>query len=368
MVDQKRAYRMIDVDAAISLAISGRMWEVAPLKLGSADMQMRPMQIRTLRAQDFSEAEIDAGQIDWPRLKDRVGSAIVDLDVRLSRKFRSTMQIDMLDLRGVNVTWHNSLGISMVREARHLAGSEPDVTVTIPLSGEFIAEQHGRAVTVSPGQAVLLDASRASRIDIPEKAAFIGLRLSHTLWTERFRAWREPGAMQAGPFLLPPQAPSFSLLVAYFLGLRAIQSPLSSVEALVVRSHLLELVDGCVTWGRSLEPKAHSPAVLRDKALALMQRHHEDATLTVADVAEWLSAAPADIEACFQEAKTSFDAELMLVRVIHIGSALKKAGSCLMSVPEIALMHGMDELREFYGAFERFYGVDPQTYRSMKTS
>ncbi len=331
-------------------------------------MQTRPVQIESLRAQDFSEAEINAGQIDWLRLKDRVGTSIVDLDVRLSRQLQSMMQIDMLDLGGVNVTWHNSRGISMVRGTRHLLGAEPDVTITIPLSGTFVAEQHGHAITVVSGQAVLLDASRASCIDIPETSTFIGLRLSHTVWTERFSNWRKPGSQPLGPFLLPSQAPNFALLLGYFFGMRAIQTALSPAEALVARSHLLDLVDGCVTWEPDTEPSAQPLAVLRAKTLALMQRHHEDATLTIMDIAEWISVKPADIDNSFNDAGTSFEAELLFMRVAHIGAALRKTAGGLLSVSEVALSHGMDELREFYTAFERFYGMDPQTYRSMKTS
>ena len=331
-------------------------------------MQTRPMRIETLRAQDFSEAEINAGQIDWPRLRDRVGTSIVDLDIKLSRTFKSMMQIDMLDLGGVNVTWHNSRGISMVRGNRHLVGTDPDVTVTIPLSGTFVAEQHGHAITVLPGQAVLLDASRASSIDIPETSTFIGLRLSHGVWTERFRNWRKPGAQPPGPFMLPTQAPNFALLLGYFFGMRAIQTALSPSDALVARSHLLDLIDGCVAWQPDVEPSAQPLAVLRAKTLSLMQRHHEDATLTIMDVADWISVTPADIDNSFTDIGTSFEAELLLMRVGHIGAALRKTALSLMSVSEVALAHGMDELREFYNAFERFYGMDPQTYRSMKTS
>ena len=331
-------------------------------------MQTRHVQIEILRAQDFSEAEIEAGQIDWPRLKDRVGSSIVDLDVKLSRKLKSLMQIDMLDLGGVNLSWHNSRGISMVRGARHLVGCEPDVTITIPLSGTFIAEQNGHAITVASGQAVLLDASRASSIDIPEASTFIGLRLSHALWTERFRTWRKPGAQPPGPYLLPSQAPNFALLLGYFLGMRAIQTPLSAAEALVARGHLLDLVDGCVTWEPDVEPSAQPLAVLRAKTKALMQRHHEDATLTIMDVADWIAVKPADIDNSFSDVGTSFEAELLLMRVAHIGSDLRKSASTLLSVSEVALAHGMDELREFYTAFERFYGMDPQKYRTMRVS
>ena len=326
------------------------------------------MQIETLRAQDFSEAEINAGQIDWPRLRDRVGESVVDMDVKLSRKSESAMQIDMLDLGGINVSWHNSRGISMVRGARHLVDAQPDVTITIPLSGTFVAEQHGHAITVAAGQAVLLDAARTSSIDIPETSTFIGLRLSHGIWTERFRNWRKPGAQPPGPYLLPTQAPNFALLLGYFFGMRAIQSALSPAEAIVARSHLLDLVDGCVTWKPDVEPSMQPLAVLRAKTLSLMQRHHEDATLTLADVADWISVTPADIDNSFTDIGTSFEAELLHMRVAHIGAALRKTSSGLMSVSEVALAHGMDELREFYNAFERFYGIDPQSYRTMKTS
>ncbi len=337
-------------------------------QMGLATMQTRSMQIETLRAQDFSEAEINAGQIDWPRLKDRVGTSIVDLDVKLSRKSNSLMQIDMLDLGGINVSWHNSRGISMVRGARHLVDAEPDVTITIPLAGTFVAEQHGHAITVASGQAVLLDASRTSSIDIPETSTFIGLRLSRGVWTERFRKWRETGAQPPGPYLLPTQAPNFALLLGYFFGMRAIQTALSPAEALVARGHLLDLVDGCVTWQPDVEPSMQPLAVLRAKTLSLMQRHHEDATLTIADISDWISVKPADIDNSFTDIGTSFEEELVRIRVAHIGSALRKKSSGLMSVSEVALAHGMDELREFYNAFERFYGMDPQTYRSIKTS
>ncbi len=320
--------------------------------------------IQRISASDFSEAQRSAGRIDWPSLEQHLGRSVVGLDVCLSAHGRSSMEIDMLDLGDVSVSWHASTAISMARERHHLANSEQDVTLTMPMTGAFTARQGGICRVVARHHAVVLDAARASHIELAGCVEFIGIRLPLTLL-------RDHGASRADcdARLMPTGTVPFTLLSSYIFGLRTLPAPLSVEQAALAGRHVSELVAQCLDRrAATCTALVRYPNVniVREAALALMQRHYDDATLTVADVACWMQLSEGQIETSFADAGTSFDHELATIRIGHIGRSLHDPLLGGSTLEDIALMHGYDRSADMQMSFDRFFGTDPQSYRIVR--
>ncbi len=334
-------------------------------------MKAKGFGIESIHATDFSDVEIKAGRIDWPSLRERVGASIVDLDVRLNARAKSSIDIDMLDLSHASVSWHTSASITMVRSLRHLKNTPDDVTVTIPFSGCFIAEQDGLSSEVKPGQAVLLRAGRPSTLEVSRRCEFIGLRLSHALWAERLEGLQRGWLNNRGPHFLNTEAPAFRLLQSYFFGLRTVQADLSLLEGALVQRHIVELLDACMISRDAVARPVTQPVdlgIVRQTAQGLMMRHYQDATATIADIAEWMGSTTEIVEASFAAERTSFDLELMKIRMGQLGKALHDPEGSRRSIADLALSNGIDDMTDLISGFELFFGTDPDTYRRTRPS
>lgn len=323
--------------------------------------------VETLRFDDFSDLERSSGIVPAEALSRRVGNSLVKLELRLNSRARSCIEVGMLDLGGVAISWHTSNGISMTRDARHLTDAADDLTMTFPTLGSFEACQDGQISRVDVGSAVVLKANRPSKLELGARCEFIGVRFSHGLWSERLRAWAAAGTALDSPQRIDTCQPVFVLLRSYLFGLRTVRQALSKGEADLARGQIGELLteallhnDQRVQSGPKLDP-----AIMRQAALDLMTRHHEDASLSIADVAGWMGTSVCAVDASFRRDGTSFEDELLRIRIGQIGRSLRDPSQSQGKLPQLALRHGIDDLNDLIAGFEVFFGTDPESYRRL---
>jgi AraC-like DNA-binding protein len=339
-------------------------------------MSAKTVRVERVRVHDFSAHERAAGHIDWNSLRARIGASFVDLDVTLAARNASCLDIDILQLPGLFVSWHASAGISMDRGRRHLCEDVRDVTINIPVAGCLTASQDQQDRLVAPGQAVLLRAERESRVDVRERSEFVSLKLPEAGWTDSLSDRLGSLGAGSGPVMLDARGPSFVLLRSYLFGLRTIQMVLSPADLDLAKRHIMELVEACLDRNGDHPSPRHAAgdcgdadlARLRQASLVLMQRHYQDATVTMADVAGWLSVPASTLMCAFEVAGQSFDEALLLIRIGHLGRSLRDPALARKSVIELALQHGLDDAGEVAAGFDRLYGTDPDAYRRISRS
>jgi hypothetical protein len=324
--------------------------------------------IRHFRVRDVAEKDTSAGWIDWASLQHGIGQSFVSMDMRLGPTVQAGVSVDMMNLDGINLTWSAATAVSMVRRDRHL-GDGNDITLTIPFSGSLMATQCGTSASLRSGQAVVLRAAFPNDVDVAQRCDFVGIKLAEAQLEEQGAALLRRLRADPGPGLIATESAAFKLLRSYIFGLRTIPDGLSTSEASLASRQIIELFELCLAY-----PVASGlPAAvrldfdsIRKAARALMERHYQDATITTVDVAGWIGIAPGVIEASFAEANTSFEVELLKIRLGHIGRSLRDPASRKRRVAEVALDHGVDDIRSLGLAFERFFGTDPETYRRTR--
>lgn len=325
--------------------------------------------IKQFRIRDVTDADSASGWVDWSVLSPRLGGVSVEMDIRLASRQRSHLDMDMVSLGGVDVLWYAVAGVSMVRTLRHVNGASPDITLTIPFSGCCEAVQDGVRSDARSGQAVMLRASRANSVEVTERGEFIGVRVSREVLSQACCDWLDATANQRGPMQISTDTASFKLLRSYLFGLRTIQGSIDAAEVQLARRHIIDLVEGSLLWRNDrlqapLQPLDYT--AIRQAARALMERHHADATISSEDVAGWMNLPTETVEASFVEDRTSFDSELLKIRLGHVGRSLRDPDGEARGVAELALNHGLDDSATLMQAFEAIYGTDPETYRRTR--
>jgi AraC-like DNA-binding protein len=324
--------------------------------------------IRHFRVRDVAEKALSAGWIDWPSLQHGIGPSYVSMDMRLGGTGQAGVSLDMMDLDGIYLNWSSATTVSMVRHDRHL-GDGNDITLTIPFSGSMRASQCGANAALGNGHAVILRAALPNDVDVAQRCNFVGVKLAEALLEERDTRLLRRLRAQAGPGLLATESPAFKLLRSYIFGLRTIPDGLSTSEAHLASRQVIELFELCLAYplaGRLPAAVRLDYDSIRKAVRALMERHYQDATITEVDVAGWIGIEPSVIETSFAETNSSFDVELLKIRLGHIGRSLRDPASRQRRIGEVALEHGVDDSRALMLAFERFFGTDPETYRRTR--
>lgn len=320
-----------------------------------------------LRVANFTPQELNVERIDWERVHERFGKSIVNLDVRLSRVVGPQLSVELVDLGPVQLSWHSSRGVSMSRELRHVMDGVKDLTLTLPLSGSFTALQGGASRTVRPGEAVVLRADIASTLEMVGHSEFIGVKVEEAVWRERLSASQLGG----GPLMIDALSPAMKLLQGYLFSLRAGGAGMDEALLGVVARHIADLVETAIGQaapdGIDLARRI-DPEVILESARALMRQHHDDATMTIEDVSGWLTMPPQALSAAFEAAGSTFERELSTLRLGFVGRDLRDPQLAGSSVAEVALLHGLDDDKDFHRLFEAVFGLDPAEYRRARSS
>ena len=233
-----------------------------------------------------------------------------------------------------------------------------DIVLSFGQSNHAFAQQHGRDISIMPGDAFVLQCGSRTKVSVPEGGQFTCLRLPRALLAAQV-ADLDRTYCRA----IPRETPSLRLLKQY-LGVfedadEALAAPAVQHSAV---THVLDLL--ALTLG-STRDAAHVAAGRGVRAARLsaikddIARNLKDETLSVGAIAARHRVTPRYIQRLFDESGTTFTQYVVgqrLARAYRLVSDPQRTGRTLTA---IAFEVGFNDLSYFNRAFRRRFGMTP---------
>jgi AraC family transcriptional activator of tynA and feaB len=150
---------------------------------------------------------------------------------------------------------------------------------------------------------------------------------------------------------------------AYMRRLAGIGFDIDAVEASVLTENLCNLV-ALGTGGRAFNiDEKDRWGLTTDAVLSFMSLHVTDTRLTPKAVAEALRVSPRTIHNRFQEIGTTFGRWLLHQRLSKCAASLRDPRQAAVSISQVALNWGFNDLSYFNRSFRNFFSVSPREWR-----
>jgi AraC family transcriptional regulator, positive regulator of tynA and feaB len=301
----------------------------------------------------------DAHQFDYWR--EVVCSAFVQLSPERPGKPTNCGFVGAIHSRSLGST-----GVSRIvshaqvvhRRPQDIAATPVPITyLNMQISGSSSVTQRGNTAELRPGDITLLDA------DEPFDMTFDGpfQQWSLHLNTERLRArCGDLHDLCARPLDLSPG-------LTGLLGdtVRAVwkrRDELGADEAVHAGDHLEQQVCSIITANHG-RPSHH--AVLRQRALALIERNIADHRLSPATLAANLGVSVRLLHQVFSGHTATVHESIVEARLRVVADRLHAAPFALRSIAQIAADCGVGDLSHFTRTFRARYGASPREYRNL---
>ena len=224
-----------------------------------------------------------------------------------------------------------------------------------------IATGRGRALTVAPGEAVLVSRADLTSTSFPSPCRIIAMHVPRTALEPLLRD-RDRAAVRH----IPAQSEPLRLLNHFLLALRHTAAPLASELQRLSANYVYDLLalalgptrDAADLAGRRGLPVARLRAI-KDSIIADL--HRPD--LTVAAVAKHHRVTPRYVQRLFETDGTTFSEFVRQQRLEKARRLLINPAHAKTSIGTIALDAGFVDQSHFNHAFRRAYGMTPSDAR-----
>lgn len=285
--------------------------------------------------------------------------AILPVDMEPLGGRPTAVRVDVLLSGAVLVAAYEASALGMSRATWHAAEADDAVTFNLGVGGVFTAGEGGEGVPVRAGEVAVLRTGRPSRIAVPDRASFIGIKMPKAdLALRGLDPDRFAGAL---PTL---DRACLALLGSYLDHLRSAGPALSAALGPLAERHVADLVAAVLRPAFAAETeRAGVQAARLHRLHAILLARHADPDLGLDVVAADLGLSPRSIQALLEEQGTSFSDLLRSVRVRAAAEILDRPGAD-DRVADVAFRVGFRDLSTFNRAFRRMIGTTPRDYRA----
>jgi AraC-like DNA-binding protein len=277
---------------------------------------------------------------------------IINVDVRPLSDGPLHAAIDLADLGGISVVAFDMSPVVMARTGRHVTDGYDGFALSVATGPSLGARQAGDDFTISPGEAVLMDARLPSELAGPEAMNFLGFRISRN-WFERFSL-----ALPESGRKLRASAP-LDMLVAYASRIAGNPALQSEGLARMIESHVSDLLAASMIAGGNIA--THDAAALADLRYRCisegLRARASQPGLTLPSFARSIGVSERGIQATLSRCGTTFSDLLRRFR-LEIAQAHLRRGD--RSVAAVAFASGFQDLSTFNRAFRTAYGLTPR--------
>ena len=327
---------------------------------GIVSAAMLKNSLTRLGGQRFCTEEQPTRQrLEW--LKEVIGREYANVDITPPAQTR--LYNDMFIYpwqQGLRLSPIQSNAITLERLPREPESVSQDCYFAVLLTaGEYKLEQGGREVFLKPGEMSLYDATEPHRITIPQPFSKILISIPRTLIDERVTNISQMTATR-----LPTQTGIAAITAAM------IQSTVSQIEHLDTAAFqslsdpVLEMLTMTL-----VEQQGNSSLLSRHRSLALMRikrfiaNHLSDTALNTEIISRAVALSPRYINNLFNEDNTSLMRYLTKQRLACSRHYLATAPYAHLSITDIAMRSGFNNMAHFSRVFHQTYGVSPRDYR-----
>lgn len=273
-----------------------------------------------------------------------------EFSARLGRLSIGEMSLAEVWSAGSNVR-HTEGHVRRLRE-------EPHMLLHLQLSGSSINRQAGREACLQAGDFTLCDTSRPYTVAFNSNAQFLIGRLP----TQAVRQ-RLPNAEDLVAVRIARAAGTSALMCSF---LRTIMTEAQSSQSAVwcddISAVALDLI--------AMMIRAHSPVhasslhleTRHDRVVAYIETHLSDPALSVQSIAQEFGVGVRSIQKMFAVRGTTLS-EQVLQRRLKLAAA--RLGNSSLSVTEVAMDSGFNDLTYFGRVFRKSFGVAPREYRRV---
>ena len=281
-----------------------------------------------------------------------IGQHVLNIDVTALGNTPIEARVEMTVLPSLSLVGFDLSPLEMSRAARHLDDGYDGLALSAPFRGTAFARQGNHDFTIPAGEAILLDARRASALANTAGMSFVGFKLSRRWFAERgFKLMTEhPLPLQSSVAL--------KLLVEYAMAVvtHGAEGHLANVYDL----HISELIAAAIMDASGVASAA--PVILRDARYRLIaqaiRRRAADPGFTLADLTRDIAHSERTIQAALARHGESFSSLLRNER-LAIAHGLLQSGKG-GSIAVIAFAAGFQDLSTFNRAFRERFGMQPR--------
>lgn len=303
----------------------------------------------------FSTADIPQRQRrDWWREMICRKYTQVDITSKLASDFKAETQI--AQLQKMHLSRVRSDAMSLQKQRRDLERPDQDAYfVTLLLSGHYSLEQHGRTATLKPGEMLLYDATQPHRIHCSGEFAKLIFAIPRATLLTRFS---RPDLCTA---IGLTQQHGAAMVAADFLkswSSRLPQLSQPTLETLCETS--LDLLALALAEIRPNDIKSsRSQAVVLLEIKRYVEQRLADPELNATAIAQAVGLSPRYINALFEQEQQSLMRYVLQRRLDRCYQAIAHRQATGLTISQIALRWGFNDLSHFSRAFKKRYGVSP---------
>ncbi len=293
--------------------------------------------------------------------RDAVRSDLLELEFRLPSGADFNANMLSLELPELSLCAIESSPSVVERKAGGASrGVEETLMFNFVFSGQMIAEQDGRTVTVEPGDGVMCSGSRAYALRMPVPTRLACIRLPY----EKLRR-NVAGLTNATATSFAAHSELCGIVSGYASHLAEYDEVLSERGATKVADNFTDLL--LAMAGEIARTK--SPALSESRTVVLtrvkdcVERNLADFELDANRVEILTGLSHRYINRLFEAEQTSLSRYIWGRRLERTAKDLREAALLRRGISQIALANGFNDLSHFSKVFRARYGSSPRDYR-----
>lgn len=276
---------------------------------------------------------------------------IINVDVKPIGDGPMYAAIEMVDLGAISVISFDMSPLAMGRARRHMGDGHDGFALSVATTQHLDARQAGSEFSLTPGEAVLMDARSPSDLAGRAGASFLGFRISRH-WFSRFGL-----AAPEGAAMVSASAP-LGLLSTYARRMAAAIELERFGLSTMFESHVGELLAASLIAGGAMA--SGDPAAVGDMryrfVIETLRVRASDHGLTLPVFARAVGMSERSVQETLWRRGATFSELLRGYRLALVMARLKRGER---QVANIAFSSGFSDLTTFNRAFRAAYGVTP---------
>jgi len=243
-------------------------------------------------------------------------------------------------------------------------GSDPTILLLLrPMAGPMIVHQHGMALRVEAGHAVLVGLQHPLELDLEQASRVDGLRLPRRIFSPRWDGALSPG------HTVSKDNTALQLLTHYGGAiLRGLFPLISPQQQQLAASHMQDLT--CLIFGEATPvTKEDGIAAARLRAIkADIETLIGSSDLSTDLIAARQKVSPRYVQKLFENDGLSFSEFVLERRLDRAWHLLHRPSTLGRTISSIAYEVGFSDLSYFNRTFRRRFGMSPSESRRRRTT
>jgi AraC family transcriptional regulator, positive regulator of tynA and feaB len=311
-----------------------------------------------------TEQQPSTQRSEW--LKEVIGREYANVDIKPSQDIALFNDMWIYPWQaGVRLSPIHSNAITLERLPQEPSHSSQDCYFMVLLtSGKYKLEQGGREVFLKPGDMTIYDATEPHRITTPDAFSKILISIPRKMLDQRLNNIGKITATQI------PSAEGIGALTSSFI--QSTVKQLEQFSKLQFQSLSQPVVDMVtLSLGQVIENKLTTTShrqIMLIRIKQYIKSVMNDPELNATKIAEATGLSKRYINNLFNEENTSLMHYLIEQRLELCRYYLSSVFSTHLSVTQIAMQHGFNNMSHFSRIFKKYYGYSPRAYRQLFTN